>query len=207
MKIKVKNYSDIITLISSIIFFILGAIMFTKPHAIILFISYVIGGIMIIIGAFKCIKNYLDVKKDNSVSSREMVSGIILVIIGLVFILLAGVIEALVRLVIGGWILFSGINRLINALRLNKKNKRFIVFLTLSLLLIGAGLYTILQSNLAFKTIGLVLMIYSTIEIIGYIFNKQNTHVTEEIIIETKENKVIDAVLIEDKKTKKKKSK
>lgn len=206
MKIGVKSYSSIISLIYSIIFFILGAIVFTRPEIIILFISYVIGGIIIVIGAFKCIKNYLDIKKDNTISSREMISGIVLIIIGLVFILLAGVIEALVRLVIGGWILFSGINRLINSLEIPKKNNQFIIRLILSFLLIGVGLYTILESNLAFKTIGLVLMVYSVIEILGYISSKKNTYV-EEVIIETNNNKVIDAVLIEDKKSKRKKSK
>lgn len=205
MKINVKSYSNIISLISSIVFFILGAIMFTKPDAIILFISYVIGGLMILIGAFKCLKNYLDVKKDNNTSSKEMVTGILLVVVGLVFIFLATVIEALVRLVIGGWILFSGINRLIHALRLNKRSHRFIVFLIISILLIGTGLYTILEANLAFQTIGIVLMIYSFLEIFGYIFNRKDAESTGESIVEIKEEKVIDALLIEDKKTKKKK--
>lgn len=207
MKIGLKSYSDIISLIYSIIFFILGAIIFTKPEIIILFISYVIGGIFALIGIFKCIKNYLDIKKDNTISSKEMVTGIIFVVLGIVFILLAGVIEALVRLVIGGWILFSGINRLINTLSIPNKKNNFITYLILSFLLIGVGLYTILESNLAFKTIGLVLMIYSVIEIIGYIFNKKTNYIKEEIIIEAKEDKVIDAILIEDKKTKKKKTK
>ena len=204
MKIGVKSYSDVISLIYSIIFFILGAIIFTKPEVIILFISYVIGGIFTIIGLFKCIKNYLDIKKDNSISSKEMIAGILLIIIGLVFISLAGVIEALVRLVIGGWILFTGINRLINSLTIKNKNKKFIIRLVISLLLIGVGLYTILESNLAFKTIGLVLMVYSFLEILGYIFNKKD-YLEETIIIEDK--KVIDTVLIEDKKKKLKKSK
>ena len=204
MKIGVKSYSEVISLIYSIIFFILGAIIFTKPEVIILFISYVIGGIFTIIGLFKCIKNYLDIKKDNSISSKEMITGILLIVIGLVFISLAGVIEALVRLVIGGWILFTGINRLINSLTIKIKNKKFIVRLVISLLLIGVGLYTILESNLAFKTIGLVLMVYSFLEILGYIFNKKD-YLEETIVIEDK--KVIDTVLIEDKKKKLKKSK
>ena len=38
MKIGVKSYSSIISLIYSIIFFILGAIVFTRPEIIILFI-------------------------------------------------------------------------------------------------------------------------------------------------------------------------
>lgn len=204
MKIGVKKHSDVISLIYSIIFFILGAIIFTKPEVIILFISYVIGGIFTIIGIFKCIKNYLDIKKDNSISSKEMIIGILLVVIGIVFITLADVIEAIVRLVIGGWILFTGINRLINSLTIKIKNKKFIISLIISLLLIAVGLYTILESNLAFKTIGLVLMVYSFLEILGYIFNKKD-YLEETVIIEDK--KVIDTVLVEEKTKKKKKTK
>ena len=204
MKIGVKKHSDVISLIYSIIFFILGAIIFTKPEVIILFISYVIGGIFTIIGIFKCIKNYLDIKKDNSISSKEMIIGILLIVIGIVFITLADVIEAIVRLVIGGWILFTGINRLINSLTIKIKNKKFIISLIISLLLIAVGLYTILESNLAFKTIGLVLMVYSFLEILGYIFNKKD-YLEETVIIEDK--KVIDTVLVEEKTKKKKKTK
>lgn len=205
MKINVKNYSSIMVLISSIVFFILGAVMFTKPDAVVLFVSYVIGSLIIILGIFKCFKNYLDVKRDNTTSSNNMILGIVLIVIGLVFIFLASVIEALVRLVIGGWILFSGINRLINALSLPKKNSRFAVLLILSLLLIGGGLYTILEANLAFQAIGVVLMIYAFLEIFGYIFNKKDISVVDIEVKEKNDEKVIDAVLIEEKKDKKKK--
>ena len=205
MKINVKDYSSVMVLISSIIFFILGAIMFTKPDAVVLFVSYVIGSLIIILGIFKCFKNYLDVKRDNTTSSNNMILGIVLIVIGLVFIFLASVIEALVRLVIGGWILFSGINRLINALSLPKKNSQFLVLLILSLLLIGGGLYTILEANLAFQAIGVVLMVYAFLEIFGYIFNKKDISVVDIEVKEKNDEKVIDAVLIEEKKDKKKK--
>lgn len=52
MKINVKNYSSVMVLISSIVFFILGAVMFTKPDAVVLFVSYVIGSLIIILGKF-----------------------------------------------------------------------------------------------------------------------------------------------------------
>lgn len=206
MKKLVKNYSSVVSLIISILFFILGAVMFTNPDAIVLFISYVIGGLIILIGTFKCIKNYLDVKKDNSTSSNGMIVGITLIVIGLVFIFLASVIEALVRLVIGGWILFSGIIRLVNALSIKKKDINFWVLLGISIILICGGLYTILETNLAFKAIGLILMIYSVVEIFGYVFNKKE--IGEVIITKEKEEKIEEAVLIENEvETKKKSSK
>ena len=203
MKESVKNYSNIFVLISSILFLILGAVMYTKPDAVVIFTTYIFGGLLIIIGLFKCVKNYLDVKKDNNVSSTEMVVGIVLAVLGIVCIFLAGVVEAIVRLVIGGWMIFSGINSLINALYLDKKTSKFWVSLTLSLIIIGGGLYTILEANLAFQAIGIVLIIYAVLEIIEFIFNKNTVAVLKTD--SHKHKKVIDAELIETKETKKKK--
>jgi len=50
-------------------------------------------------------------------------------------------------------------------------------------------------------------MIYSVIEIIGYIFNKKDIKNKEQIIIETNNDKIIETTLIENKKNKKKKIK
>jgi len=195
MKISFKDYSNIFVLISSILFLILGSIMYTRPDAVVIFTTYIFGGLLILIGLFKCVKNYLDVKKDNNVSSGEMIIGIVMCVLGVVCIFLAGVVEALVRLVIGGWILFAGINRLINALYVDKKTNKFWISLILSLLLIGGGIYTILEVNLAFKAIGIVLIIYSILEIIGFVFNKKTVTIVNS---ETKkEEKTVDAEVVE----------
>ena len=71
-----------------------------------------------------------------------------------------------------------------------KKDTRFFVSLGLSLLLIAGGLYTILEANLAFQTIGIVIMAYSVIEIIGFIFNHDNNEVivSEKVLIEEKKS-------------------
>lgn len=199
MRIEIKSYTSIYNLVSSIIFFILGAIMFTSPNVMVVVISRVIGGIIAIIGVFNCIKNYIEVKKDNTTSSIGMISGIIGIVIGLVFISLAGVIEALIRFLIGGWILFMGINRLINVLYLKKPKSKFIVLLIVAILLIGAGLYTILEANLAFQAIGLVLMIYAGLEIFSYIFCKKEVKEFKS----KDDDKVIDAVVIRDDTNKK----
>jgi len=196
MKISSKKYSNLLTLIVAIAFLILGAFMYKNPDAVIIYTTYVIGGLLIIIGIFKCFKNYLDVKKDNSTNSKEMIVGIIMAVVGLICIFLAGAIETLVRFIIGGWILFSGINRFINVLYLEKKDSFFWISLVIAALLIGGGLYTILEVNLAFKLLGIVIIVYAILEIIGYIFNIKSS----VLVKETDTNqKVIDAKLIEKK--------
>lgn len=188
MKKYFKNYS-VMMLVISILFFILGAVMYTKPDFIVLVFSYVMGGLIILFGIYYCIKNYVEIKHDNSKSSKDMILGITLIVIGLVFIFLANVIEALVRLVIGGYILFIGITRFVNSLYMIK-NTKFFVSLGLSILLIAGGLYTILEANLAFQTIGVVIMAYSVIEIIGFIFNNDSIRYKEnKVLIEEKDLK------------------
>ena len=186
MKKYFNNYS-VIMLVVSILFFILGAVMYTRPEFIVLVFSYVIGGLIILFGIYYCIKNYIEIKNNKETSSKDMILGITLVVIGLIFIFLANVIEALVRLIIGGYILFVGITRFVNSLYL-KKNIRFYVSLGLSLLLIAGGLYTILEANLAFQTIGVVIMAYSVIEIIGFVFNHDDSKIViqEKMLIEDK---------------------
>ena len=81
----------------------------------------------------------------------------------------------------------------------------------ISLLLILAGLYTILEANLAFQTIGIVLMLYAGLEIFGWLTNKsvvKETMTKEEKKKKRSKNKdVVDAVIIKDDTDEKKNSK
>ena len=175
--------------------------MYTNPKEVVIVTTYVFGGLLAIVGVFKCIKNYLDVKKDNYTSSTEMVVGLVLVILGIICIFLAGVVEAFIRLIIGGWIIYSGIIRLINTFNLDRRYSKFWVSLIVALLLIASGLYTILKSNLAFQAIGIVLMVYAVLEIIGYIFGRKDNKNT----INKKKEKITEAEIVEVKKIKTKK--
>ena len=210
MRIEVKSYNNNSSLVSAILFFILGAIMFTNPGAMVVVISRILGGILILFGLYSCIKNYILVRQNSGVSAIPMVAGITCMAIGSIFFFAPNFVEAMVRFVIGGWILLSGIMRFSNAMQIEKKgNTKFVSLLIISLLLILAGLYTILESNLAFQTIGIVLMIYAALEIFGWLTNRRVTK--ESVSKEEKKKKrdkkeVVEAVVIEDK-TEKKKSK
>ncbi len=201
MKIEIKEYNSLSLLVSSIVLFVLGGLMFSNPQEVVKVITYILGGLIFILGVYNCIKNYLDVKKDSTTSSFGMVIGVLLLVIGLVIIFLSGAIEFLFRFVIGGWILFSGINRLAYALMQPKKDSYFWGILVLAILLISGGVYTVLYKNLAVKYFGLILMIYSTLEIIGFIFSRKKGVKEKETDTDINEEKVIDATVIEEVKT------
>lgn len=212
MRVEVKSYNNNSSLVSAILFFILGAIMFTNPDTMVVVISRILGGILILFGLYSCIKNYILVRQNTQVSAIPMVAGISCMAIGSVFFFAAGFVEAMVRFVIGGWILLSGIVRFANAMQIDKKNNpKFFSLLIISLLLILAGLYTILEANLAFQTIGIVLMIYAGLEIFGWLTNKsvvKETMTKEEKKKKRSKNKdVVDAIIIKDDTDEKKNSK
>ena len=203
MRVEVKSYNNNSSLVSAILFFILGAIMFTNPDTMVVVISRILGGILILFGLYSCIKNYILVRQNTQVSAIPMVAGISCMAIGSVIFFAAGFVEAMVRFVIGGWILLSGIVRFANAMQIDKKNNpKFFSLLIISLLLILAGLYTILEANLAFQTIGIVLMLYAGLEIFGWLTNKsvvKETMTKEEKKKKRSKNKdVVDAIIIKD---------
>ena len=186
--------------------------MFTNPDTMVVVISRILGGILILFGLYSCIKNYILVRQNPQVSAIPMVAGISCMAIGSVFFFAAGFVEAMVRFVIGGWILLSGIMRFASAMQIDKKNNpKFFSLLIISLLLILAGLYTILEANLAFQTIGIVLMVYAGLEIFGWLTNKsvvKETMTKEEKKKKRSKNKdVVDAVIIKDDTDEKKNSK
>ena len=174
-KLKEKNYSNISSLISAIIFFIIGSVIFANPDNLITFVAYILGGILMIIALIKTGTYYYKKGKEQDASIKDLSIGLIAFILGMVLIIFSSTVEALIRIVIGAWILFNGITLLINSIKeLKNKSNSAKILIILSAIMIIFGIYMILVSNLAFKMIGLCIILYSIVEIIGYIYYTQN---------------------------------
>jgi uncharacterized membrane protein HdeD (DUF308 family) len=208
MKIEIKTQNGKVNLITAIIFLIVGALMLANPNQVVAIISYICGVVLIVYGIYSCIKNYYDTKTNSSTPSTGLMLGIVSLVIGIIFIFLANVIGVALQYVFGAWILFSGINRLITALQKDKKDNNFIIQIVVAVLLILAGLYTILKSNLALSFVGLVMMIYAVLEIVAVVSSKKENPADAVITVtkEEKESKIKDAKVIETKKDTKKKT-
>ena len=166
---------DTMSLITSILFFIIGILLFSNPGGIVKIITYIIGSIFIIVGIGKIISYYRMNKKMNINNTSDLIMGIVAIVLGLVIIFCSSAIEFVIRLVMGGWILYSGIVKLIYSLNLKEsKVNNWVYVLIVSIIMIVCGLYIIIKSNLVFSTIGLFLIIYSIIEIVQYIIIPKN---------------------------------
>ena len=187
MEIKINSYSSQSSLISSLLCFIIGGILYTYAEVVLNFTSIAIGVVLSIVGVFSLITFYMDYKK-GEIKKGKLLTGILTIVLAIVFLIFQNLIETLLGLTVGGWVLFVGVLRLISALRLNLKTKRFFINLVISLLLIILGIYTIANGGLLLEGAGILMMVSSGIEIIGYIVNKildkGNTTVVTETTVE-----------------------
>ncbi|MGN0966002.1 MAG: DUF308 domain-containing protein [Candidatus Coprovivens sp.] len=187
MEIKINSYSSQSSLISSLLCFIIGGILYTYAEVVLNFTSIAIGVVLSIVGVFSLITFYMDYKK-GEIKKGKLLIGILTIVLAVVFLIFQNLVETLLGLTVGGWVLFVGVLRLISALRLNLKTKRFFINLVISLLLIILGIYTIANGGLLLEGAGILMMVSSGIEIIGYIVNKildkGNTTVVTETTVE-----------------------
>jgi len=187
MEIKITNYKNQSSLISSIIFFILGGILFTNPDIFVTTISKIVGAALLLIAIVFMITTFIN-RKTKPFPVITITSIIIIILLSIMFLFFSETVEKIIRIVVGFWILFSGITKLINALKITNKNKKFISLIIVSLLLIIIGVYTIVIGDVLLSSIGIILMIYSALDIIGYIFYSKDS---EEIVEINKETTLI----------------
>ncbi len=164
-----KNYlkkSGWVDILVSIIFAIIGIFMIVKTDLTIKIISYVLGGIFIAIGIVKSIDYFLS-KGKYDFYNYDLIYGIIAIIIGFVTIFCSGLIESMFRIMIALWIIYSGLVRLSLSLKLHAAQiDMWNVSLILSIIMIIGGIYILFQSGSLILTIGIIMLVYSIIDLI-----------------------------------------
>lgn len=191
-----------INLISGIAFFILGLIIFLKPSLVVKFISYFLGGIIIIIGFYKTINYYIQNKQLKIVNRNELAFGVTAILLGIVFIFLADAIELLLRFLVGIWVIIAGLNKIMATFYTTDRTYKFYSLIVIGLILIGVGFYIVFVSNLAISIIGLIMMIYGIIDFVSF-FVFKNMIVKEGVSIEKSQIMIQDAEVVEKEDNKK----
>ena len=165
--VKKDKYSIFI----SIVFFVIGFFMFLYPNDIVKFITYIVGVVFVVYGSLKLYSYY---KLKESIGNFQLTLGICSIILGIIIMFCNSIIEVVIRFVMGGYILATGMNKLIVGLNSKSYNNKWIGLVVVGSLLIIGGLYMILKSNIVLSTIGLAIMIYSAVDIGSYIMYPKN---------------------------------
>ena len=161
--LKKSGWSDILV---SIVFAIIGIFMIVKTDAALKIISYILGGMFIVIGIIKSI-DYFASKGKYDFYNYDLIYGIIAIIIGLVTIFCSGLIESMLRIMISLWIIYSGLVRLSFSLKLRTAQiNMWSVSLILSIIMIIGGIYMLFQNGALVLTVGIIMLVYSVIDLI-----------------------------------------
>ncbi len=161
------------SLLNSMIFLLFGIVLCTNPGNVLEFVSYITGGILIVIGTINIINYNRTLKKLNIDDRQKLISGITIIFIGFAVMLFSSLIETTIRLICGGWIIYTGVVRLVEAISIRDNKSIYLASLIISILMILCGFYVAVTTNLVFSIIGLFIMIYAILDIIEYIVYKK----------------------------------
>ena len=166
--LKKAGWTSILT---SVVFAIIGLIMIYYPESTIMFISTIIGIFFIVVGIIKII-NYFIARGNSTLFSNDIAWGLIAIILGLVTMVYSGTIESILRIMIGIWIIYSGFTRFNLSFRLKNINSKLWAFvLILSIIMVVGGVYVTFYPGALIVTLGVIILIYSIIDLIeGFIF-------------------------------------
>lgn len=168
------------SILTSIAIGILGLIILFNPNETIALLSLILGIIIMIIGIGKII-SYIILRKESNFSNYDLIYGIIAIVISIIMLANANAFATIVRVIIGIWIAYTGIMKLIYALNLKSLSSSFwIAVMIMAIITIIAGVYIAIDSSILIMVFGVILIAYAVIDII------------EQIIFMINVNKFID---------------
>ena len=201
----VKENITVKNLLLAILFLILGIVLLTTDKSLISIASQVIGVFFIVIGGIKFIKFVYMKGKIPNYSNVELIISLFIICFGLFLLLFSDVLALTIRLGIGFWTIYSGINKIIFSIGIRSQDKKgFITYLLSSLLIIAIGI--ILISGFVNKIIGVFIIAYSIIELVDYIYyivslkrfeNIKPSQNKKSNLKKLKSKKVVDAIIDE----------
>ena len=168
--LKKAGWTSVVT---SLIFGIIGLVMIYNPETTMKFISTILGIFFIVVGVIKVI-NYFVSKGNSNLFTNDIAWGLIAIIIGLVTMVYSNTIESIFRIMIGVWIIYSGFTRFSLSFRLkNINDKLWALVLTLAVLMIVGGLYVTFYPGALIVTLGVIIFIYAIMDLVeSFIFMK-----------------------------------
>lgn len=166
MNVVCVEYKNKNSILNPILYLIFGIIMFVNPGEILNFLSGFISFFIAILGISNLWSYFVTYKKLGVKNKLVLVSAISLLILAIVILFITDIIEITSRVCIGTFIISNGIMRIIEALK--NKNKKFIISIILGLLIVLCGFWILLSFEILYKTIGIIIIIFSILDIAGY---------------------------------------
>lgn len=171
---KVLKKTGVTSLVTSIIFAILGIILIANPEGTIKFIAIILGVLFGLVGLYKIV-NYIENKGKYDFYNNDIAYGVIAIVLGIVTICYSTQIGAIFRIIIGLWIVYSAILRINLSIKLKTiASNVWIYSLIIALIMAFCGIFIIYNSGAVIVTLGIVVVIYSVLDVIESIMFLNN---------------------------------
>lgn len=195
------------TILTSIILMILGLLLIFESETTIVSISYMIGTVLITIGALTII-NFIRKYQSNIKSSLDIIYGTVTTILGILVITNPHAIASIIPLVVGIGIIINSASKLQSALEL-KQNDNKLWKSTMIISIISAVCGVILLFNpfegvvLFTRIVGVIITIYAILDIVSTMTIKKNVKDIRNVI----EASIVEADVIDENNKKKSRTK
>lgn len=166
--------------VESIITIILGVLLVVWPNTIVKIIAYLVGGFLLIKGGYQ-IASFMMKKEQKTGMNSELITGIITFLIGIVIFAVGEEISHVFRVLVGIWIIYEGLIRLNNAIKLRSAgavNWSAVMVIAVIMLIFGTFI-TFFDGAMVFL-IGWVLIIMGLIGLFSDVMFMQNTKILME---------------------------
>lgn len=161
-----KKINDNKKFISPILMGIVGFIFLTNSNDIIVYACYILGALIAGFGIFNIIK-YTQIKNELKIEdTQKLNTGIFGITIGLLIILLASIIQTFLNIIIGVWLIFTGVTKLYNISSLYVTDKKTAnLNIIEAFIVIAMGLYTIFFQNIVLTIVGIWMIIGAALDL------------------------------------------
>lgn len=180
MKNMFSNFLKL-SILSSIIFILFGLLLFINPDGVITSISLIIGLILLIIGIVELVCYF----KDRINYQNILMLSLFFIATGIILISNPNIIATIIPIFIGVCMLALGIQK-IDIAMLIKGSDRWVYILITGIITLLCGILLIVNpikgAFIATKMIGLIIMIYSVLDIIDCLVLKKNVKEINKII-------------------------
>ena len=159
------------SILISILLIVLSIFLIFTPTLSLNVIVIAIGVALAITGIFHTV-SYFSTPQELKIFSFELAIGIILLLVGLLFIFNPGVVEGFLAFIIGAWIIFKSITSIQLALNMKNSTDKWIVTLILAIftLIIGVVmLFNPFTASILVSACGIMLLISEVANIIEVI--------------------------------------
>lgn len=161
--LKRSSWTDIVI---SIIFVLLGTLLVVKPFETLGAISVILGVVFIAMGVLKLVEYYTSDPKEDYL----LVMALVTVIVGVLILFASDTILSLFRIILGIWILISGVMDLQIVLEWREfKSPYWIISLIFAILMMFAGIIVLVNKDILLKTMGIMVILYGILDIIDRI--------------------------------------